>query len=176
MKPNKLRTIALLVTASFFVGIGAAYAATLVVTGHVRFLTHITITQVADPDFGSVSAGIADTYTLSTAGGVTAAGGPTHIEGGAPAAGSYTLVASTAQGINIFCSGYTAQGVSTPSALTCSYNAGAETACASGASPLAIASPLASANLKVGLKVTTTAAGTDNESDTPTLTLNVVYQ
>lgn len=176
MKAPKSARIALLTAASLIVGATTAYAATATVTSSIRFLTHITITQVTAPNFGNVSTGVVDDYTLSTAGVVTAAGGAAHLEGGTTAAGDYTVVASTAQGINIYASGYTASGGTTPSAATCKYDAGVETSCAAVGTPLAIGSPLASASLKVGLTVHADGTDADGSTKTPSFTLNVVYQ
>jgi hypothetical protein len=174
---RKLRTVALLAATSALIGMGSAYAASTPVTASIRFLSDISITPVNQPDFGSVVAGVADTYTLSTAGAVTHSGSGI-IEGGSPKAGKYTVTASTHQGINIYADTY-ANGLTdatVPSLATCDYNAGGSNPCDSAAHELAIASPLASATLLVGLSAAATATTNDGDTDNPSFNLNVVYQ
>ncbi len=50
-----------------------SYAATQSITANIRFEAPITLTKNSDINFGIVSAGVNDTYTISTAGVVTAA-------------------------------------------------------------------------------------------------------
>ncbi len=69
-KTLKLGFIAALAVASAPLGV---YAATQSVTANIAFDTPLTLTKVADVNFGTVSAGVADTYTITTAGVVTAA-------------------------------------------------------------------------------------------------------
>jgi hypothetical protein len=175
MKARKSARVALLSAASLLLGATTVYAATATVTSSIRFLTHITITENQAPNFGNVASLTAGTYVLNTADVVTPSGGGI-VEGGITKSGDYTVVASTNQGINIYAGGYTASGASTPSAATCKYDTGSAVSCGTSGSPLQISSPLASATLKVGLTVTTTNAGADNQTDSPSFNLNVVYQ
>jgi hypothetical protein len=153
-------------------GISGAYASTQVVTATIKFLTHLAITTVTSPNFGYVEAATAGTYTLNTAGLVTASGVGLK-EGGVEAAGHYLIKGSTSQAINISTSGYTVSGASTPSAATCKYGAGVETACDGG---IAGAAPTAGGtSVLIGLKIVTTG-GVDGTTDTPSFTMAVVYQ
>lgn len=171
MKPCKFRALALLVTASTLLGMGGAYAATQTVTATIKFFSDITITPVTAPNLGYVKALTAATCVLSTAGIVT---GCTS-EGGTPAAGSYTIKGSGTALINLSASGYTVSGASTPSLATCKYNgvavAGADCTGTGLTAPGAGGLPLL-----IGLTVATTALGADGQTDTPSFTLNVVYQ
>jgi hypothetical protein len=167
MKIRQLNSLILVAFVSIISGIGGAYAATQTVTATIKFLSDLTITQTTAPNFGYVKAATAATYVLSTAGAVT--GGTS--EGGAPAAGSYTLAGSATQLINISAGGYTANGASTPSLATCKYNGVAIAGADCTGAGLAASGPLL-----VGLTVTTTAAGADGVTNTPSFTLTVVYQ
>ena len=178
MKPCKFRALALLVTASALLGAGGAYAATTVVTASIKFLSDVTISALSpQPSFGNVKALTVGTYVLSTAGTVTPSGGGV-LEGGSPHAGSTTITASAGNAINIFASGYT-NGVTdatVPSAATCNYNGAGEVPCGTAGTPMAIAAPVASATMLVGLTVLTTVTATSGTTDNPSFTLNVVYQ
>ena len=65
----------------------SAYAATENVTANIAFDATLTIVKEADIDFGTVLASTADTYTIDTAGAVTAAGSGATVAG-SPAPGS----------------------------------------------------------------------------------------
>lgn len=173
---NKIRTIALLSSASILIGIGSAYAATQTVTAHIKFVTDITVTENKYPDFGDVVAGVADTYTLSTAGAVTAAGSGKW-EGGTSQAGNYTITASAGTPMEMYVGTYTAgtNGTTAANAI-CNYNAAGDAACGTSGSPDLIASPVASATLLIGLDATTLATSTDGQTDNPSFDLHVVYQ
>jgi len=172
MKTQKLRSMVLLAGAVTLFGIGAAHAAVQTVTSSIKFLADIAVSMNITPNFGSVKAGQAGTYVLSTAGTVTASGGGVK-EGGSPAAGSYTITGSSSQAINITDGNYVANGASTPSAAKCKYGAGSEVSCTN----LNVAAPGAGGTiLLVGLTVTTTALGADNQTDHPAFDLTVVYQ
>jgi hypothetical protein len=173
MKPNKLRTIALLVTASVLLGAGTAYAATQTVTSSIKYLTDLSFATVLSPNFGEVKQGVVgSTYTLSTAGAVTPGSGGA-IEGGTANAGDYTIIGSTGSVINITAGSYTKVGGSTPSAAVCKYNGGADVP---GCSIVGAAAPGAGADLKVGLTITSDGLTLDGITDSPTFVLTVLYQ
>jgi hypothetical protein len=172
MKAIEIGKIALVATAFTLFGVGAVYAATTTVTATIKFVSDLTITQVAAPNFGYVQSATAGTYVLDTTGVVTPSGGGVT-EGGPAAAGNYTIKGSASQAITINTSGYTASGASTPSAARCKYGGGSEVACTS----VAGAAPTTSGTtLLIGLTVTTTNAGTDGTTNSPSFTLSVVYQ
>lgn len=172
MRAAEIGKITLVAAAFTLFGVGAAYAATTSVTATIKFVSNLTITQNTAPNFGYVQTATAGVYTLNTSGTVTPSGGGVT-QGGSPAAGNYTIAGSASQAITISTSGYTASGASTPSAATCKYGAGSEVACTSvaGAAPGA-----GGTTLLVGLTVTTTNAGTDGTTNTPSFSLTVVYQ
>lgn len=172
MRAAEIGKIALVAAAFTLFGVGAVYAATTTVTATIKFVSDLTITQNTAPNLGYVQAATAGVYTLSTAGTVTPSGGGVT-QGGPAAAGNYTIRGSASQAITISTSGYTASGASTPSAATCKYGAGSEVACTSvaGAAPTTTGT-----TLLVGLTVTTTNAGTDGTTNTPSFSLTVVYQ
>ena len=173
MKFSKFRTVALLACATTLMGAGSAFALTQTVTASIKFLSDLTVTPVASPNFGYVKAGQAGVYALNTAGTLTPSGGGV-VEGGTPVVGNYLIKGSASQLINITDGNYVANGASTPSAGRGKYGAGAEVAC-TGMNGLA-APGAAGTTLLVGLTITTTAAGVDNQTDTPHFDLTIVYQ
>ena len=166
------RNFVLLIAAMIVLGAGAAWAATTTVTATLKFLTDLTVTTNNGPNFGYVKAATVGTYVLSTAGVLTPSGGGVS-EGGVPAAGSYTIKGSGTQLINISDGNYVAVGASTPTAGTCKYGGAASGTC----NQAGLAAPGAGGTtLLVGLTVTTSAAGADNQTDTPHFDLTIVYQ
>lgn len=146
-----------------------AFAATQSVTANITFDTALTLTKEADIDFGTVAAGVATTYTISTAGAITA-GNATWLYG-TPAAGDITITGSATQGLTISTGTYTADANVTPSAATCAYDGGAASACDGG---IAGAAPGAGGKtLLLGVSATTTAAVTGSAA--PTFIVTVVY-
>ena len=171
MKSSKSRALALLVTASALMGVGTAYAATQTVTSSIKYLTDLSFVTVLSPNFGEVKQGQVGNYVLSTAGVVTPNGGGV-LEGGATNAGSYTIIGSSGQVINISAGGLTPDGGSTPSAPTCAYNGGASGSC----TIVGAAAPGAGKNLLVGLTIASDGTTADGTTDHPTFTLTVLYQ
>jgi len=172
MQTKKILMTSVIVVTAALAGVGGAYAATQTVTATIKFLTDLTIAQVTAPNFGYVKAAQVGTYVLDTTGAITPSGGGV-VEGGVPAAGNYLIKGSGSQIINISTGGYTVSGASTPSAATCKYGAGAAAAC----TLVGQAAPTAGGTtLLMGLQIATTAAAIDGQTDTPSLTLTVVYQ
>jgi hypothetical protein len=172
MKPGRPRNLVLLIAAMIVLGAGTAWAVTTV-TATVKFVTDLSVATVTSPSFGYVQAATAGTYTLDT-GGIVTASGVGKLEGGAPAAGNFTITGSASQPINISASGYSAAGgTSTPSLATCKYNgvvvAGAD------CTGVGLTAPGAGKTLLVGLKIVTTG-GADGSTDSPTFNLTIVYQ
>jgi len=150
----------------------AAWSATQSVTANIRFDSPLTITKTQDIDYGSVTAGQNNTYTISPTGATSVSGSGTGTYlFGAPHAASINIAGSTTDTLNISVGGYTANNGVTPANATCKYGAGAAGSC----SIAAAASPSAGTTLLVGADVTadgTQAAGT---SAAPTFTLTIVY-
>jgi hypothetical protein len=155
-------------------GIQMAYAATQSVTANIRFDTPLTLTKNADINFGSVSAGQANTYTITTAGSVSTTGGAgTGVPlFGPTAAGNISIVGSGAQLINISAGGYTANGGVTPANATCAYNGGAAGSCTINGA----AAPAAGKTLLVGVDATADGTQAAGATATPSFTITVVYQ
>jgi hypothetical protein len=170
VKPGRPRNLVLLIVAMIVLGAGTAWAVTTV-TSTIKFVTDLSVATVASPNLGYVKAGVTGTYALDTTGAVTA-GGTGVKEGGVPAAGHYTITGSASQAININDGNYVVSGASTPSLARCRYGAGAETSCTN----LNVAAPGGGTALFVGLTVTTSAAGADNQTDSPKFDLTIVYQ
>lgn len=163
--------LALCVVILGFIGVQQAWSATQSVTANIRFDTPLTLTKNADINFGSVSAGVSDTYTISTAGAVTAAGSGQYLFG-ATAAGNITIGGSSSQLINISAGGFTAQGGVTPQNAKCAYNGGASGSCTiTGA-----AAPGAGKTLLVGVDAVVDGTQAVGATATPSFTVTVVYQ
>lgn len=151
-----------------------AYAAVQQVTGTIAFDNAITITKNSDINFGIVLANTADSYTITTAGVVSAAGGATHLIGGTTAAGNLTIKGSATQTISIQTGGYTAASGVTPSAATCSYGGAAAVACDTAQTGLA-APTAAGTTLLLGLTVAADGTQAAGSTAAPTFNVTVIY-
>jgi uncharacterized protein DUF4402 len=149
-----------------------AWSATQSVTANIRFDTPLSLNKTADIDFKTVTAGQANTYTISPAGATSVSGaGSGAFLFGTPNAASITVSGSTTQTLNISVGGYTANNGVTPANATCKYGAAAAGSCTIPAA----ASPGAGTVLLVGADAAvngTQAAGT---TAAPTFTLTIVY-
>lgn len=148
----------------------SAYAVTESVTANIDFDSALTITKIADIDFGTVLAGVADTYTIDTTGAVTAAGSGAQVAG-TPAAGNLTIAGSATQAIDVSVSGYTADSGVTPQNATCAYDGGVEGAC----SLTAAAAPGVGKTLLLGVEAVVDGTQAAGSSAAPTFDVNVVY-
>lgn len=148
----------------------AAMAVTQSVTANIAFDTPLSITKNADINFGTVKAGVNDTYTITTAGVVTAAGAGQTISG-TPAAGNLTIAGSTTQVIDISTGSYTANNGVTPSNATCAYNGGSAGAC----SLTSQAAPGAGKTLLLGVDATVAGSPAAGATAAPTFVVTVVY-
>jgi len=148
-----------------------SFAATQSVTANIAFDTPISLTKVSDISFGTVKAGVADTYTMSTAGAVTAAGSGQWLSG-TKTAGNITIVGSTTQTVNVSVTGLTANGGVTPQNPICKYNGGSDTACASA---ISVAAPGAGKTLLIGIDAVVSGTQVAGATAAPTMTVNVVY-
>lgn len=168
------RTRLLLLTfAAAIVAARAARASNPVVaneTANIAFDTALSFTGVTNIDFGAVKANQAGTYTVNTAGALTASGGGV-IETGTPAAGQVTITGSTTQPITISAGNYTAdQGVSISNA-TGKYGTAAEQAF-----PITGPAPGTGTVLKLGVTVSPDGTEGDGVTAHPTFDINVIYQ
>jgi len=140
-------------------------------TANIAFDTPLTLTKKNDISFGTVAAGVADTYTISTAGNVTAAGSGQWLSG-SKAAGNITIVGSTSQTLNISVGNYSASGGVTPSNATCSY-------AGSAAKPCAISAATAPGNqgktLLIGIDARVDGTQAVGSTATPSFTVTIVY-
>jgi hypothetical protein len=147
-----------------------AWSATQSVTANIRFDTPLTLNKTADIDFGSVQAGVADTYTISPTGATSHSGSGAYLFG-SPHAASITVSGSSTQTLNISAGSYTASTHVTPSNATCKYGAAAAGSCTIPAA----AAPGAGTTLLVGVDAAATAATTAGTTEAPTFTLTIVY-
>lgn len=147
-----------------------AGAVTQSVTANISFDSPLAITKNADINFGTVRAGVADTYTITTAGSVSAAGSGAYLYGTTSAA-SLTITGSTSQTISISVGGYTANGGVTPQNATCAYNGGSAGSC----SLSSVAAPGAGKTLLLGVQAVVDGTQTGGSSAAPTFTVTVVY-
>ncbi len=141
------------------------------VTANIAFDTPLSITPVADIEFGTVKALQTGTYVINAAGTVTPSGGGVWLYG-TPAAGNVTIIGSTTQGITISTGSYVANNGVTPSAATCKYGAAGAAACDGGQSVVA---PGAGTTVLLGVQVDSDNTPTAGETATPSFTLTAIY-
>jgi hypothetical protein len=147
-----------------------AMAATQSMTTNISFDTALTLTKVSDVSIGAVKALTASTYTITTAGVVTATGSGVWLYG-TKTAGNITIVGSTTDTLSISVGGYTAQNGVTPANATCSYNGGAAGSCTIPAA----AAPGAGKTLLIGVDAQVSGTQAAGTAATPTFTVTVVY-
>lgn len=147
-----------------------AYAAVQSVTANIAFDTAISLTKNDDIDFGVVVAGTADTYTIDTAGAVTAAGAGVWL-GGTPTVGDITIVGSATQAVDITVGNYAANGGVTPANAQCSYDGGAEASC----NMAGAAAPGAGKTLLIGVDAIVDGTQAAGATAAPTFDITVVY-
>ncbi|MFA6280522.1 MAG: DUF4402 domain-containing protein [Bdellovibrionales bacterium] len=171
MKINK-KYLALAFVASLLAS-GGAYAATQSVTANMSFDSLLTLTKNNDISFGTVGALTAGTYVISTAGVVTPSGGGVVV-GGTPVSGQITITGSASQTVSISTGTYTTNNGVTPSAATCSYNAGASTACDTPLTGLAAPTGVGKI-LRLGVTAAVDGTQAANTAAAPTFVVTVVY-
>jgi hypothetical protein len=140
-------------------------------TANISFDTPLTLTKKNDISFGTVKAGVADTYTISTAGTVTAAGSGQWLYG-SQAAGNITIVGSTTQTLNISVGNYTASGGVTPANATCAYAGGTAKPCAITA---ATAPGTTGKTLLIGIDARVDGTQAVGATEMPSFTVTIVY-
>ncbi|MEZ0223634.1 MAG: DUF4402 domain-containing protein [Alphaproteobacteria bacterium] len=149
-----------------------AWSATQSVTANIRFDTPLNLNKTADIDFKSVTAGQANTYTISPTGTTSVSGGGSGaFLFGTPNAASITISGSTTQTLNISAAGYTANNGVTPANATCKYGAAAAGSCTIPAG----AAPGASTVLLVGADAVVDGTQAGGTTAAPTFTLTIVY-
>lgn len=148
----------------------SAMAVTQTITANIAFDTPLTITPGNNIRFGTVSAGVADVYTIDTAGSVTNPGAGQELYG-TQGAGDVSISGSTTQAINISAGTYTANGGVTPSAATCAYGIGTPGPC----SLTAQAAPAGGTTLLLGVTATVDGTQAAGATAAPTFVLTVVY-
>jgi hypothetical protein len=147
-----------------------AKAVTQSVTANISFDLPLALTKVSDINFGTVLASVADTYTITTAGVVSAAGSGATLYG-TPTAGNITISGSSSQTVAISVGSYTANNGVTPQNATCAYNGGAAGAC----SLTGQAAPGAGKTLLLGVQAVVDGTQAAGSSAAPTFVVTVVY-
>jgi hypothetical protein len=147
-----------------------ALAVTQSVTANIAFDTPLGISKVADINFGTVKAGVADAYTITTAASISHTGSGATVYG-TPAAGNLSITGSTTQTIVISVGSYSASGGVTPSAATCNYNGGGAGTCALSGQ----AAPGAGKTLLLGVTATVDGTQAAGATAAPTFVVTVVY-
>ena len=157
-------------TAALLCASTAGFAATQSVTANISFDTPLSLTKNADINFGTVKAGTASTYTITTAAAVSATGGGLSLFG-TKTAGNISIAGSTTQTVNISVGGYTANGGVTPANATCAYNGGAAGSCTINGA----AAPGAGKTLLLGVDAVVDGTQVAGATATPSFTVTVVY-
>ena len=166
----KVMVVILLILISSFAGVGQAFAFSLSTTCSIGVDVALALTKNADINFGTVAAGIADNYTISTAGVITNAGSGSVLAG-TPVVGNITITGSTSQTVNISVGSYAANNGVTPSNATCAYNGGSAGVCSiSGA-----AAPGAGKTLLLGVTAAVNGTQTSGSTAAPSFVVTVAY-
>lgn len=170
-KNNSRNSLVLLVGIAVFLYAEKAVSVTQSVTAHINFDTPVSLTKNSDINFGTLSSGTADTYTITSTGAVTAAGPGAHVSG-STTAGDITIVGSATQTIDISAGNYTSDNGVTLQNATCSYDGGAAGPCAiTGAQ-----APSGSGkSLLIGVQAVTDGTQTAGTSAAPGFTISVTY-
>jgi len=127
---NKLAGLAIALLGTTAIATGS-YAAVQTVAANINFDYAVTLTKNADINFGTVAAGTVESYTITTAGVVTAQGSSNNVLYGTTAAADITIKGSATQTIAISVGNEVSDnGVDIHAASeTCSYNGGASGSC-----------------------------------------------
>lgn len=171
LKKDFRNSLGLLVCIAVLLYAEKAFPVTQPVTAHIGFDTPVSLTKNSDMDFGTVSSGTADTYTLASDGTVTAAGPGERLFGN-PAAGNIAITGSSTQTINISAGAYTTDNGVTLQNATCAYNGAPAVPCAitAAAPPSGAGKPLL-----IGVQAVTDGTQTPGTVATPGLTISVTY-
>jgi hypothetical protein len=154
-----------------------AYALTNSMSASVKFATAISFANSTNANFGIVTAGQANTYTMDTTGAITVSGAGTGVTlGGTVTVASVDITGSTTQTMNITLNNAAADGgVSLALAnATCDYDAGSVSNTCNNAAFDSI-TPGAGKALLIGLEIVADGTQTDNQTKTPTFDLVAVY-
>lgn len=166
----KKSLLALCLFGTALAGSQLVYAATQSVTANIAFDTALTFTKNSDIEFGTVQALTAETYTISTAGVVTAAGSGLILYG-TPAAADIDIAGSTTQTIDISVTNLTANGSVSLANPTCDYNGGGSGTCALNGA----AAPGAGKKILIGIDAVVPNTKAAGSTAAPTFDLVVVY-
>lgn len=150
---------------------GQALAVTQSMTANIAFDTPLSLTKTSDINFGTVKIGTADTYTITTAGTVTASGAGEQLYG-TPTAGSITVSGSATQSINISAGDYVPNGGVALQNATCSYNGGAPGSCAISNAE----TPGSGKTLLVGVQAIVDGTQVAGATAAPSFTVTIAYQ
>lgn len=151
----------------------AAIAAKVTVNTSVKFRAPLVLSKLADIDFGFVSAGVADTYTITPAGKVSAAG-KGELLGGTPRAGNISIKGSKSQSINVWVNNYKSHSGVTLQNASCTYNGEGEAI--RGCRILGGKPPGAEGKtLQVGVQAVVDGKQTEGVVATPSFDITVVY-
>lgn len=150
----------------------SALAATVTMSANIKFRAPLALTKTSDIDFGVVSAGVADTYTITPDGAVSSKGKGQTLGGGAKA-GSITIAGSESQAISISTSNYGGSNGVKLQEASCSYNgSGVVSPCSmAGAKPAGKQSVL-----KLGAIIAVDGTQAEGVVASPSFDIVVAYQ
>lgn len=152
----------------------SAYALTSTFTITATFAEPFALAETTAMNFGTLLAGQAATYVMTSAGVVTASAG--GAAWGAPTAFTGTVSNSSGVGpINIIVNNFVANGGSTPSAPTCNYNAGGAVSCAVAVTGLVSPTATGTKALLVGMTLTVDGTQADAAINSPTYDIVVGF-
>lgn len=150
----------------------SAYAVTTTMTASIRFREPLSMKKTSDIDFGFVSAGVADTYTISPDGSVKSTG-KGEVLGSGNAAGSITISGSDSQAINILTTNYGKNNGVALQAASCSYGGKTASPCNLSGAP---APSEKGSTLKLGATIAVDGTQAEGSVASPSFDIVVAYQ
>lgn len=157
----------------YWFGIGLANAETQTFTASIRFISPLTLSDVADPDFGTFETGAAGrNFILGTDGSISGTDANAYIDGAS--AGSMVIHGSASQKIDIIAQNLVDDGGISIANIICNYGDAGDMDCGTGIA--AVSEPAAAGTtLLIGMNINTTTAHADGDSASPTFDIIVSY-
>jgi hypothetical protein len=174
---NKLAGLAIALLGTTAIATGS-YADFKTVAANISFDYAVVLTKNADIQFGTVAAGTVESYTITTAGAVTAQGSSNNVLYGTTAAGNILVQGSTTQTVAISIGNEVSNnGVDIHAGSeTCSYGGGASSPCGTTAmTAQAAPGQTPGKTLLLGVRVDADGSQVAGSSAAPHFDVTVVY-
>lgn len=155
----------------------STYALTSNFTATVNFTQPFTVAESTQMTFGTLIAGVATSYVITTASAATSGAGGGVI-GGAPAAGDFRIddTGTATTTLSVVVNNLTADNGVTPTSPTCAYNGGGELSCAAPITGLVNPNSGTAAAKTLLVGMTLVIDGTQADGTTASPSYDVVVQ